>query len=538
MNYVSGFDRNQLRMISYNELVDKESMARIIDAFIDKLNLSNYSFKNAELKKEGRPPYNPKDLLKLYLYGYQNNIRSSRKLAAACKTNIEVIWMLQNVQPTYKTIADFRKDNKKAFRHVFRHFVSIFKDWKLIEGKTIAVDSVKVRAVNSMKNNFNEKKIERHLKYIDEKIEEYEKQLEKEDKQEKVEGKDSSKEKKEEKVEDKQTKKQTKVEQLQEKIADKKVKKQKYEALKKQLETSGEKQISTTDKAAKAVIFLRKAIQVGYNIQAASDAKNKMLVAIETGDATDINSLSTMTQKVKQNLDLDKFDVIADAGYNSGKQFKECKAQGVTTYVSPKKGSVRKGSDPNYAIDKFEYNKSEDIYTCPQGNKMTTTGKYYDKNKSNSKATYNIKRYSTKACKDCPVKDLCTKSKNGRVIERGEHATLIEENNKNVKDNKEYYRTRQQIIEHQFGTLKRQWHFDHVLLKGKEKVLAETSIIFTAYNLKRAMSVLKFSDLMSKIKAHFLLFLKNIASLNFHKSSQPKYFFAVVKHNSARQKYL
>jgi len=166
MNYIQGQNRNQIQMFSLEQLVSKDSFVRIIDEFIDSLDLSKFDFKNYNLNKQGRPPYYPSDLLKLYLFGYQSGIRSCRRLAKACKSNIEVIWLVKNIQPHYKTIANFRSENKAEFRKVFRLFVSILQDWGLIDCETIAIDSFKVRAQNSMQNNYNQVKINRHKKYI------------------------------------------------------------------------------------------------------------------------------------------------------------------------------------------------------------------------------------------------------------------------------------------------------------------------------------------------------------------------------------
>jgi len=180
MDHIQGIDRDQIQMLSLNQLVEKNSIARIIDAFVEMLDLSQFDFTYYKLNKEGRPPYHPSTMMKLYLYGYQNSIRSSRKLEKACKTNIEVMWLIHQQRPHYKTIANFRKDNSKAFKGVFRYFVALLKDWQLIEGKTIAIDSFKTRAQNSLKNNFNARKIKRHIDYIDAKIAEYEKELDNE----------------------------------------------------------------------------------------------------------------------------------------------------------------------------------------------------------------------------------------------------------------------------------------------------------------------------------------------------------------------
>lgn len=180
MQHKTGPDRNQIQMISLDQMVEKEALVRIIDAFVDMLELESFGFTYYKLNKEGRPPFHPATMMKIYLYGYQNGIRSCRRLEKACKANVEMMRLINQQQPHFKTIANFRKDNSKAFKEVFRYFVAILKGWDLIDGKTIAIDSFKIRAQNSLKNNFNDRKVKRHLDYIDKKIAEYEEELNKE----------------------------------------------------------------------------------------------------------------------------------------------------------------------------------------------------------------------------------------------------------------------------------------------------------------------------------------------------------------------
>ena len=268
MIHIQGNDRSQIRMISLEEMVEPKSMVRIIDAFIDMLDLEQFGFSYYQLNKEGRPPYHPCTLMKLYIYGYQNSIRSCRKLEKACKTNIEVMWLISDQRPHFKTIANFRKDNSISFKAVFRYFVALLKEWDLIDGQTIANDSFKTRAQNSLKNNFNARKVKRHIDYIDAKIADYEKELDKEFNQ-----------------------------LTQDKLSHNKQKKEAYQKIDQQLKDTGDGQISTTDPDAKAVAFQRNSVKVGYNVQAASDAKNKFLIAADTGDVNDTKALAVMVSK-------------------------------------------------------------------------------------------------------------------------------------------------------------------------------------------------------------------------------------------------
>jgi len=471
MVHIQGNNRNQIRMLSLEQMVEQESMVRVIDAFIDMLDLEKFDFNYFKLNKEGRPPYHPSTMMKLYLYGYQNSLRTSRKLEKACKTNIEMMWLINEQRPHFKTIANFRKDNPKAFKGVFRYFVAILKDWNLIDGKTIAIDSFKIRAQNSLKNNFNQRKVKRHIDYIDKRIAQYEQALD---------------------------------EEFDETIKDKldynHQKKENYKKIQNHLKETGDGQISTTDTDSRAVIFQRNSVRVGYNVQAVSDSKNKLLIAADTGDVNDTKALTVMVKKAKENIG-EVENVLADKGYHSGRELKACEKLDVTTFISPKESSSTK-KNPDFAMESFVYDKKEDTYTCPAGELMQTNGKWYNKTLKNGRKSYQVKHYKTKACNGCHLRAQCTTNRYGRVIERTEYQQYITRNNDRVNQNLNYYRQRQQIIEHQFGTLKRHWHFDYTLTRGKEKVLGEVYLIFTGYNLRRLMSIFDFETLMSKIKAH------------------------------------
>ncbi|MDO5968733.1 IS1182 family transposase, partial [Flavivirga aquimarina] len=481
MEHIHGQDRNQIRMTSLEEMVDKESLVRIIDAFVDMLDLQQFGFSYFQLNKEGRPPFHPATLMKLYLYGYQHSIRSCRKLEKACKTNIEVMWLINEQRPHYRTIANFRKDNSKAFKAVFRHFVALLKGWKLIEGKTIAIDSFKIRAQNSLKNNFNERKIKRHIDYIDKKITEYENALDLEF--------------------DQVTK---------DKLEHNKLKKDNHQQVSKQLKQTNDGQLSTTDPDARAVVFQRNSVKVGYNVQAVSDAKHKLLVAADTGDVNDTKALAMMVEKAQQNIgELQEgttMNVLADKGYHSGRELKKCEELGVNSFISPKESSSSK-TNPEFAMKSFAYNQTNDTYICPAEQILNTNGRWYNKKLNNGRQSYKVKHYKTKACDGCPLRAQCTTNKKGRFIERTEYQEYTDRNNDRVLENPEYYRQRQQIIEHQFGTLKRQWHFDYTLTKTKEKVLGEVYLVFTCYNLKRLVAIFGFEALIDKIKAILVNFL-------------------------------
>jgi transposase len=474
MQHIQGSDRNQLLMLSLEEAIDKNSFVRVVDAFVDVIDLKSFGFSKALCKEEGRPAYHPAVLMKLYLYGYRHGIRTSRKLQREAQTNLEAIWLLKGLHPKYKTIADFRKNNAKPFRAVFRKFALLLKEWDLIEGNTIAIDSFKIRASNSLKNNFNDKKLQRHFQYIDEQIAAYQARLDAADKEE-------------DKAEARQ------------KIEKHKNRKQKYEAIQKELEASREQQISLTDPDARSVVLHRNIINVGYNIQASSDQKHKLMVEFDTGQVNDTHALAPMARQTRELLQSGTLTVLADKGYHSGQQLAICEQAGITTYVSPKEPATN--DSEVFPVSDFIYHPTDDFYICPAGEMMTTNNTWHSHSAKGYSPAFRFRRFTTTACKICPIRQRCTKGKaNGRAIDRSEFAEAVEENNRRVNENPDYYRKRQQITEHQFGTMKRQMGFTFTLVRGKPKVLAEVALIFTVYNLVRCASILNVQKFINALK--------------------------------------
>jgi len=474
MDHIQGIDRNQISIFALEELVQNDSWARLIDMFVDALPLDKLGFASLQTAEEGRPPYHPADILKLYMYGYKHGIRSSRKLEHAARVNVELWWLLKGLKPSNRAISYFRTNNRKAFKNAFRHFVLVLKDWDLIDGEVIAIDSFKIRAQNSLKNNFNQNKISRQLKYIDEKIEAYEKQLDEEDDE-------------------------YQQQELKNKLDTQKQNKQNYHDLQTKLKESGEAQISLSDPDAKAVVLHRNIVNVGYNIQTACDQKNKLFVHADAIGVNDSHALGPMVLACKEILTQDSINALADKGYNTGEQLQICKDHGVVTFVAPKQSS-NSGKDC-ISTEEFQYDPNDDTYACPQGEVLRSNGSFY------KKGGYRIKQYKTKACKSCSIRSRCTQNKTGRLIERSEFQQAIEENRDRVLANPDYYRLRQQITEHQFGTLKRQWGFTHTLVRGRENVLSEVHLLFIIYNLRRCMSILGIDELKRRLKILIDIFL-------------------------------
>jgi len=475
MDFVNGFDRDQLIMMDFEANVAPDSWARVVDWFVDALPIKKLGFKDV-LNSEGRPPYRSSDMLKLFMYGYKKKLRSSYQLEEACRVNLEVIWLMRGLRPSARKIAYFRKDNHKAFKQAFRHFVLLLKDMNLISGETIAIDSFKIRAQNSLKNNFNQKKIDRHLEYIDGKINEYLQELESGELEE------------------------SQRQEVEQKIATQKERRKEYNAIEKQLQDSGQSQISTTDPDAKSVVLHRNVVNVGYNIQAGCDSKHKLFVNNDTGSVNDTHALADMALDAKDLLEVEQMNTLTDKGYTTGVHIDTCTKNNITTYSSPKEHSSQ--NNGLYDMQIFKYDKENDNYTCPAGEILSSNGKVY------KKRNHRVKHYKNRqACIGCSLRSQCTKNKNGRFIERSIYQEALEKNEKRVNKNPDYYKLRQQITEHQFGTIKRQWGFTFTLMKGKQHVLSEVNLMMMCYNLRRLMSIFDINELKSNLEMLVLIFL-------------------------------
>src|SRR5690554_4303325 len=456
MKYITGNNRNQMQFFSLEEYIHQDNEVRLIDLFVNSLDLQQFGFE-LNFSHTGRPPYHPKDLLKLYFYGYLNRIRSSRQLEKECQRNIEVMWLMKGLIPDHNTISNFRKDNPKAIQKVFHATVKVAKDFELIGGKLLAGDGTRVRAQNSKKNNFNHAKIERHINYIDQKLEEYNNLLASED------GDTISKEEKE---------------QLSRRIKKHKKHKEKYRKFEKELKETGEKQISTSDPESRQIMVRNNIAEVCYNIQATVDAKNYIPIDYKVTNTNDSKAMGNMLRKSKKNYGHSNFTALYDKGYHTGSEIAYADFLDIETLVAiPAVASH--APDHDYDIEHFIYDSKNDQYFCPQGQKLTTNGRWYSKSRTAS--VIKVKHYKTKECITCPVFKLCTKNKRGRLIERSQFQENIDNNAKRIEQNKELYKKRQAIVEHPFGIIKRQWGFDHIMTKQTTKrASADVGLIFCA----------------------------------------------------------
>jgi transposase len=492
MDYIQGKPRSQIVLIesSLEEKIELDNPVRIIDAFVNSCNLKEFGFTHAKHAPEGRPPYHPGDLLKLFIYGYLNRTRTSRMLEKECRRNLELMWLLKELTPDHNTIANFRKDNPKAIKQVFRRMVTMCKCLDLIGGKVIAIDGTKLRAQNSKKNNYNQRKIDEHLAYIESRLHEYLDALDIADAAENM-GLDPEIDKKK----------------IQEKIARLKERKLQYKKIEKQITETGQEQISTTDPESRKMPIRQNILEMSYNIQTTVDDKHCLPIDFKTTNNNDTHALGNMTARAKSIIAHNDFTALLDKGYYTGSEINHCHEMGIETMVAIPRLSTQ-AIDPAYNVDQFIYHKENDTYQCPQGNILHTNGSLYDKG-----GDHRVKQYKTKACKQCPVRDHCTKAKNGRMIERSEFAEAILRNNLAIEQNQELYRRRQEIVEHPFGTIKRQWGFDYTLMKGKKKVDGDVGLIFIAYLFTRMRTILGKEGLFEAIRSFISGYFERFLSL-------------------------
>lgn len=479
MSYIKGEDRIQGLLFpeSLDDYIGEDNAVRVIEAYVEQLDMVKLNFKKAICSATGRPPYNPKDLLKLYIYGYLNRVRSSRRLEHESIRNIEVIWLLKKLKPDFKTIADFRKDNKKALKLIFREFNKLCDNWGLFGKELVAIDGTKIRACNSKRNNFNSKKLEKNIKYIDEKIEKYLQELDETDLAETCDKKPTDQE-------------------IKKKVQELKTRKEKYESYQDKLHKAGNNEISTIDPDARLMCNNNNNVDVSYNVQTTVDAKHKLVADFKTTQhPNDLGELDNMSLRAKKLFGGKDFEVLADKGYYKASDLKKCVEKGITPYVAKQTYSNGTG-DKEFYTDKFQYDKEQNIYICPAGKELYLGRKRTQKDKG----VYGYEYKNYEACQNCEYKERCTKSKKGRTICRHVDQDFLDTINLGMELNKEKYKQRQMIVEHPFGTIKRSWGAYYFLTKRKASVSAEISLTFLAYNLKRVMNILGVGELLKRLQ--------------------------------------
>ena len=476
MAYITGEDRNQITLFpeAVDDYITSDNPVRVIETFVNSLDMQKLGFQRAEPMHTGRPPYDPRDLLKLYLYGYLNRIRSSRRLETEAGRNLELLWLLQKLKPDFKTIADFRKDNSKAIKGVFKQVSLLCRDCDQNGKEVIAVDGSKFRASNSKRNNFNQKKIQRHLKYIDEKINSYLNELDSNDQDEADIHVPSA-------------------EEIQKRIEELMSRKGKYLAMQQQMEETGATEVSTTDPDARLMAVNNNGIEVSYNVQTAVDQKHKLVVDSEViNNPADQGQLSNIAKQAKEVLEVDEIKVLADKGYYSTNDLIECEANNIETYV-PKQRFTGNIANTDFQADKFQYDQERDIYLCPAG-QILYPGRIREVNGVKYQTYKNYR-----ACKDCPLRNQCTKAQKGRTISRNLAQPLLDEIDQRTQENRKLYMQRQMIVEHPFGTVKRIWGYNHFLTRGLVSVNTENKLHLLAYNLRRVINILGVEEIVRRL---------------------------------------
>jgi len=483
MKFIQGLSRNQITLfpVSLDESIDPVNEVRIIDLFVDSLSIKDYGFRT-DFIENGRPAYHPSELLKLFIYGYLNKVRSSRDLEKECGRNIEVMWLLRCLKPDHNTIANFRRDNPKAIKKVFRATVQIAKHFELIGGKLIAGDSTKLRAQNSKKNNYNQAKIDRHIAYIDRKLEEYTGALSESDGDNR--------------------------QQIEHEINKQQQRKDNYKNPEKQLKESGEAQIPVSDPESRQIMIRNNITEVAYNVQTTVDAKNNIPIDYKVTNQNDSKAMGNMVQRAKSILRTNDFTVLYDKGFHTGSELKIAQEMGVETIVAiPGVPSTSQAPNHEYNYEHFMYDETADTYTCPQDQVLGTNGAWYKELTSSGNIIW-FKQYKTRSCKFCQARSECTRSKTARLIHRSEFAGYYEVNSRNFKEKEHLYKRRQAIVEHPYGTIKRQWGFSYILTKkGLGRAASDVGFMFIAYNLRRIGNILT-RDLLKE-------YLRMLASLFF-----------------------
>lgn len=474
MPHIQGVHRDAVILFppTLDEYITAENPVRCIDAFVDELDLHALGFQRALANRLGRPAYAPGDLLKLYLYGYLNRIRSSRLLEREAQRNVEVMWLLKKLTPDFKTVADFRKDNLEPLKQVCRTFTLLCKELDLFGGELIAIDGCKFKAVNNYERNFTAERLARVLQEVDTRIDTYLAELNQAD--------------------SKTPPAPQLAHYLTEKLARLRERKAHYQALSEQLQHSEDSQISLTDPDCRSMVERHKTI-VGYNVQFATDAKHKLIVDHEVTNAvTDQHQLAPLAERAKAILGVETLDALADRGYYDGEQIKSCVEAQITPWV-PKPHTSRNQKHGLFTKADFVYDAEQDSYECPAGATLTYRFSTVEDGRPQ-------RYYATPACGSCPLRARCTRNQKGRRITRWEHEGILDSMAERIRTNRAVMRQRKEIVEHPFGTIKRGMQQGDFLMRGLRKVRAEMSLTVLAYNLKRVITILGVSKLLQAIR--------------------------------------
>lgn len=471
MKWIEGWNREQIHLLParVEDYVAENNPVRFLDAFVEgqDLRAQGFKFPKESADGKGRPGYHPGSFLKLYLYGYLHGVRSSRRLEEECRRNLEVMWLLGGLQPDFKTVADFRKDNAAAFKAVNRQFLELCQQLDLFGRQLLAIDGTKIKAQNARDQNWSQAKLEQQLERAQARMEEYLKALDEADAQEagvpeQIQG-------------------------LKEKIAQLQEREAKARERLKLAQGTADKQLSATDPDSRGMRG-NYGHMVGYNVQGAVDAKHHLLVVLAaTNEPVDQGQLATVAQAAKEALQIEQADLTADGGYFKNQDIKSCQEMGMEPHVPEVSASGK-----FYGKNAFKYDAANNTYRCPAGQVLGFRRQVQDK------GTQRFNYTNPKACAACPLRAQCTETK-FRTVSRWEHEDCIERMKARMRAAPEKLAKRKTLIEHPWGTLK---HLlpGGFLLKGLKKVGAEISLVHFAYNLKRALAVVGLQKMMTTWK--------------------------------------
>jgi transposase len=477
MGFVTGQSRDQgsLFPVVLDDLVPQEHLVRVIDAFVSRLDLVGLGFGKAEPAATGRPPYDPGDLLKLYLYGYLNQVRSSRRLERECGRNVELMWLVNRLAPDFKTIAEFRRQNGGPLRAAGGAFVSFCREAGLLGAQWVAIDGSKFQAVASRKKAVTVKQLQRQQAGIEKRIAAYLEQLEAADRHEEQ----------AEVAPDAETVRAA-LTQLRARVADL----ASAEAL---LKALGQSQHVVGEPDAKLMKTGEGAAKVAYNVQSAVDAKHQLIVAHEvTQELSDNRSLLPMAQQAKRNTGADTLKVVADAGYSNAEQAAQCESCAIVPYVPANRSTNNQDEGQYFDKSRFSYEPLSDRYRCPAGQWLT---------RKQIHRPQGVVLYTTAACGACALKARCTGAKQ-RIVSRLMEEAALERAQARVSAAPDAMALRRQTVEHPFGTLKyRIFSHGRFLLRGLRGAGAEMALAVLSYNLRRASNVLGLQNITSRLQA-------------------------------------
>ena len=476
--FVEEADRGQWTLLPecLGDFINESNPVRVIDVFVDALDLAEMRFDRVEPAATGRPSYHPSVLLKLYIYGYLNRVQSSRRLEREAGRNVEVMWLLGRLAPDHKTIADFRKDNGMALRKVCARFVELCRDMGLLATTSVAIDGSKFKAVNNRDKNFTRAKVERRRAQLEESVARYLSQLDTADRQEPTEAL------------------AVKVTRLKEKLTKLKEQMGKLAGYEEQMLASSDQQISLTDPDSRSMATSgRGSGVVGYNVQVAVDTEHHLIVTHEvTNSGSDRAQLANVAKQAKAVLKAKTLEAVADRGYFSSPEILECHEAGITVTL-PKPLTSGAKAEGRFGKQDFAYLPGEDVYRCPAGERLPY--RY-----TNQEAGKVLRRYWTTACQDCSLKPQCTTGSERRIT-RWEHEHLLEAVQERLDANPHAMRQRRETVEHPFGTMKARMGATHFLTKTLPKVAAEMALAVLAYNLTRVMNIIGTKPLMAALAA-------------------------------------